>query len=892
MNCTITLKVGKEDSIEISVESSKLPDNYSSLKELLIEENKWDEFLEKLQNTLRSENKNIPLKVSEIVDSSSHIITNTTVEILKKRFPSINFPEDTDDLKFSDKKVRYMQYYKTVDGRLKYGRLISEKTGEELFIVDAKNISQLANYFLFYKSIMSDNILNQSTDEVLDELYSIYLEAHKNEKLRNELDTFYNNNNTLTAELEKISKLKPEELNDEQKEILKQDKILKLKSLLITFVQNKNGFKNITYSKNGESYGIYGFLDKMSSQILGVSQKRKHFSDPQIESLSNSGIWSKNFEEKTYQKSFILDISSSEFKQKLNQLLKELNEETVSKNKEIKERNKGKDKDQKEKTEKLVTETSLLNKKLSEMENEFRQLFGEEVINKYENKSITGWNILISEILNKDKGLNLQYNSESDRTITLEKYFTTLESAFGIGFDELQTLQEPEYYNQYYIQTRQLKDGTSEYYVTKYYTTEKQFASKFDSLEEAKNYIDSLNLEIVNNSYKQLHLDTTDDYDNMWIKLEHGIKPANIITILDYKVPDFRLSEIPEEMIPFLSNNKQTYTVSNFVKFVKNNLSSYLSSSFYTTEEENSIIKNINTPEKIFLFIRQLNTPEYDKSNKEKVLELSETIGQLSTYKYYFVKKNNNGLVQLIPIKEKILPEFRKDKTYPIRSIIDAANQVLSPRLGNVKMNIITNEEAENLTGAKEREITAKAFIMNGEIYINKDLADAEDLFHEYSHILLGYLKNNEDENIRNIYFKLLEEVWNLGENDIDRENIQNTYWDYARIDQMEEYFALKFAKWINDNSKTDYDKIFYNEVLTKESTKLFDPNNYTKSIKELFGTNLQTVLLSFNSEIGFFLKENPTLADDYKDLFTLSRKKSEWIRQQINQGNLEERNC
>ena len=90
----------------------------------------------------------------------------------------------------------------------------------------------------------------------------------------------------------------------------------------------------------------------------------------------------------------------------------------------------------------------------------------------------------------------------------------------------------------------------------------------------------------------------------MWIKLEHGIKPANIITVLDYKVPDFKLSEIPEEMIPFLSNNKQTYTVNDFVKFVKNNLGTYLSSSFYTTEEENSIIKNINTPEKIFLFIR------------------------------------------------------------------------------------------------------------------------------------------------------------------------------------------------------------------------------------------------------------------------------------------------
>jgi len=84
-------------------------------------------------------------------------------------------------------------------------------------------------------------------------------------------------------------------------------------------------------------------------------------------------------------------------------------------------------------------------------------------------------------------------------------------------------------------------------------------------------------------------------------------------------------------------------------------------------------------------------------------------------------------------------------------------------------MNIITNEEAEKLSGAKERELTAKAFIMNGEIYINKDLANPYDLFHEYSHILLAYLKNNKDENIRNIYYKLLEEVWNLGEDDTSR---------------------------------------------------------------------------------------------------------------------------
>jgi len=31
----------------------------------------------------------------------------------------------------------------------------------------------------------------------------------------------------------------------------------------------------------------------------------------------------------------------------------------------------------------------------------------------------------------------------------------------------------------------------------------------------------------------------------------------------------------------------------------------------------------------------------------------------------------------------------------------------------------------------------------------------------------------------------------------------------------MEEYFALKFGYWINDNAGTKYDKIFNDKVLT-----------------------------------------------------------------------------
>jgi len=80
----------------------------------------------------------------------------------------------------------------------------------------------------------------------------------------------------------------------------------------------------------------------------------------------------------------------------LDTLLKEINEENEAKNKEIRKRNKGKEKEEKEKTYKLETETSLLNRPIIKAESEFKQLFGKELIDSYEDKSITGWNILIS----------------------------------------------------------------------------------------------------------------------------------------------------------------------------------------------------------------------------------------------------------------------------------------------------------------------------------------------------------------------------------------------------------------------------------------------------------------------------------------------------------------
>jgi hypothetical protein len=60
-------------------------------------------------------------------------------------------------------------------------------------------------------------------------------------------------------------------------------------------------------------------------------------------------------------------------------------------------------------------------------------------------------------------------------------------------------------------------------------------------------------------------------------------------------------------------------------------------------------------------------------------------------------------------------------------------------------------------------------------------LANPEDLFHEYVHILLGYLKFND--NTKDIYKKLLEDIWNFEKEDPIRDNIMVVYKDYSLLD-------------------------------------------------------------------------------------------------------------
>ena len=166
-NCVITFKIGGE-SIELSVDSSSLPNDYVQLKKLFREQDKWNSFISQLKSFLKNRKTISDINLDELIDSD-HIISNGTVADLKARFPSEQFPEDTDEYNISSKKILLVKKYKTKKGKLLYGRIIN-KNGEEIFIVDSSHIKSLINYFTFQKQISSSDIFMEDFSAGVDYL--------------------------------------------------------------------------------------------------------------------------------------------------------------------------------------------------------------------------------------------------------------------------------------------------------------------------------------------------------------------------------------------------------------------------------------------------------------------------------------------------------------------------------------------------------------------------------------------------------------------------------------------------------------------------------------------------------------------------------------------------
>lgn len=812
MKCIITLQVG-EESIQLQVDSSQLPNDLIELKKVLGNQ-RWKTLVDKIDKTLKDRKKIAPPKLEEM-KKYGHIIPNTTIGALKNRFPNLNFPEDTEQFNVSNIKVLFVDQYKTEKGELRYG-LFKDENNEQIFIIDRYNLDSVSKYLQTMKSLRGDHILKNVDPEIIRELKLFLGEAKKH-----------------ITNLESVE------------------------DMLVNFLQNRSNYRDIMFG----NINAYAYLDEFVGNLFKISHRRT-YNDITINNISHSLTWNKDFDTASIGINQLYNFLSQELKSKISETL---GEETLSLEK-FKDYFSGK-----------INNEQLTN------------IFGISGENPYE--------VLMKYLITKEPEFAMNFKEVKNDRIYMSKYFQTLETQYGIGFEQLQEMNDPIYHNGRYIQ-QVTKEGISTYYVTKHFTDPNQRAKKFDTLDEAYDYIDN-NMEepIVKNSLIDFHKREQDlngnlmsDDDNLLkIKTKRKYPKGTLITVLDYDVANVPLNLLTPSELMFVSENYRNLdekhkfaTKEDFKNFIENNLSFPPYS-----DEYNIIIDNINTPEKIALFIMGLNNPNtgngkpFEKNNVNKIKALARKIGKINKYRYYIVENSDGKTTKVLRVDNESKESIRKEPKRPAIQIWNAASQVLGKKLG-INIQILTEPE-------KGKE-NAKAYIKDNIVYINVQKADSADLFHEYVHILMAYLKNTPQYKDR--YRELINTVWNLGSKDIIREQFEKSefYKDYSIEDKMEEYFVEKFGNWINNKAKEDFSNIFSNSDIIKEGSSLFSS---TTPVTELYGSTVEQVFTNLNSDVAQFFKENqPLMNSEYKNLFKVSRQKSEWIRQQIKDGKLREYGC
>lgn len=252
---------------------------------------------------------------------------------------------------------------------------------------------------------------------------------------------------------------------------------------------------------------------------------------------------------------------------------------------------------------------------------------------------------------------------------------------------------------------------------------------------------------------------------------------------------------------------------------------------------------------------------------KEDGATIQDIIGytKTDTIEQAIVEINNKHRdleVNILPLHEQALvhiehrPNTIKDKENP-KVDITKEKLALVPifnKLGSlygVKFHNVTIADIDHdpvfqaVTDAKH----TNAFILNGDIYINMDVADIDAPIHELSHLLLGSIKFQNP----TLYNNLVDIVENLSDYTERIKHFPNR----TKSDVNEEIFVTELAKFVtNQNSAIQelpeyiQEEILYNIKRLLDSMLMGDISVRTISNTTLTGLSLYEIADLVNSDI------------------------------------------
>lgn len=362
--------------------------------------------------------------------------------------------------------------------------------------------------------------------------------------------------------------------------------------------------------------------------------------------------------------------------------------------------------------------------------------------------------------------------------------------------------QEQEYkgYNIYSA----VINGTTKFMVAKGVFTDQNTGKTYDSLQEARDFIDKSFKE--NILKKGLLLD-------LYMPNEHGEQ---------FSLSTYNSTILPGQVIRAINvqiNSKaftkeiQNYNAEQGLKFIQKH-----NNTVDTTQ--------LDSLEKILLTAAKVQEG-IDKGIQE---DLTEFIDSLNNYNYYYVNNvdQSQGLQYTIQLQQ--ISNVRSSASSPIgwvsmpQRLTYFANKIES-RFG-ILTQVLNKQTISQLYGAQFAN--QKAFISNNEIVINSELATKQDVAHEYMHVFMGIVKSQPD--LQEDYFALLQElVENTEQGQQQLQEYQNVseYSDMARVDLYEEVAANIMGEYLSDINPNTYPRIF------RDFRKFIQNNTFNQDLKE-----------------------------------------------------------
>lgn len=829
-NCTITFKLGdKTYNMAVSEEQfygkegeRSLPtEEFQVRLARVLDKNpdQWKDIKKSIIEYIKT-NSAISYAVSySTISSNQGLVPNVNFKYIQDTYPDVDFPSIDVPILLLDNLDMNSKF--PVSGR------VLNKQGREIFVVkgDQKSVTQLADYLKIRQKVKDKNhpFTEGLSEELLTDLQAVF-------------------------------------------DKLKDDTIKTVEDLMLQFLNNKSEIrKKADIIVNGRS--AYTTLNLVGNAVKGLPSK-KQYKNPLLNEF-NQRIKGRDDGTKT------VDISE------ISKVFMKLYPHIVTTQKAFKELFT-------KRTDEIIEEFKKI-KKPNDEEAAFIQAFieqNEQYIAQHPNMEVSRYGMstffdTINNFLADDENpLSLRVLTVAKDRIVLEDSFPSFQS-FGFNYDTVASFTNEEDRNGWHIysQTKEVGNITKTYYyATPYNINEKLQAHRFSSLEQAQEFVDSkhLNEKLRKDGLIDLKYTRTGDVINVKTgrTFESGkyIPVGTVITSISLPI-DVR-SMYDKEYLLLDGTLQEFYD--------------YIDSLEVSVATKTKIKSDINTAEKAMLFLSQINmimntTDEtgqkiYPRNDEEKLKQAINSV-TAAPVEYFYVNgiykvADDKYRIHYIPTTESVVTTHRKQPRTPIIQLLNSIAKVMEEKFG-VTVHVVNTDELTKM-GIEDLN-TTKAFIRNGEIYINSSIANGKDAFHEYGHLFLGVLKSNPK--YRDNYLAFIQKVVSTGRGAKLLQRKRKAYPNVSAYDLAEEVVADLYGEFMENHLPYELSDLFVNNKDLDEVKGTIFSKDKSKKIADFDGS-LESIWKKFNADVAWMLKDNISFIKEGS--LQTQRQKTNWINKLI----------